>query len=310
MTRASPLAAALLTLSAVASFRAGTARKLAAQEKPSTLRVQTNLVIVLTSVMDATGRAVLDLPQDSFQITEEGVPQRIERFEAGTSQPLDLALMIDTSGSTYKDLKFEREAAARFIQRVVRAEDRLGVFAFDENVTQLSSFTSDAARLEAGLRRIEGGAGTSLYDAIVLGAQALKRLPAGRRRALVLVTDAGETTSSSKFEDARRAAVTADALLYTIVLRTEYSENIRNTAGEHALETITDSSGGDLFYLHDITQLDQMFARIDRELRTQYLLGYYPHPVPPAGSFRRIEVSVKGSYVVRARKSYRAAEQP
>ncbi len=118
-----------------------------------------------------------------------------------------------------------------------------------------------------------------MYDAVVLGSNELKRRPQGRRRAIVLVTDAGETTSYSKFDDARRAAISSEALLYSIVIRPIKSESGRETAGEHALITITDSSGGAVFILDTLDQLDAMFDRIDRELRTQYLLGYYPNPV-------------------------------
>ena len=275
-----------------------------AQERAGTLRVQTNLVAIPASVTDANGEPVPDLTQGAFQLTEEGVPQTIAHFEAQTSRPLDLALMIDSSLSTFKELKFETDAAAHFVRQVVRPGDALSVFEFAENVTQLASFSDDVSRLEAGVRRIAPGAGTSLYDAVVLGAKALGRRPAGRRRAIVLVTDAGETTSASKFEDARHAAIAAETLLYTIVIRPVKSESGRNTAGEHALITITDSAGGAMFTLDELEQIDRMFDRINRELRTQYWLGYYPHPPPPPGAERHVRLEVRGGYVVRYRKEY------
>src|SRR5437879_307527 len=92
------------------------------------IRVEVNLVNVIASVADKKGRPVPDLPKEEFEIYEEGVRQRIEVFEAETRQPLDLALMIDSSLSTGKELAFEREAAARFIRQVVRPGDRLAVF--------------------------------------------------------------------------------------------------------------------------------------------------------------------------------------
>jgi Ca-activated chloride channel family protein len=121
---------------------------------------------------------------------------------------------------------------------------------------------------------------------------------------LILITDAGETTSRADFETARRAALRAEALIYTIVMRPVKNENGRNTAGEHALETIADSTGGAMYYPDEISQLDAIFERINRELRTQYRLAYYPQPRPPQGSYRSIEVRVKGNYKVRYRKSY------
>jgi Ca-activated chloride channel family protein len=154
------------------------------------------------------------------------------------------------------------------------------------------------------LRRITPGDGTALYDAIFLGSQGLTKNPAGRRRVIVLVTDAGETTSRADFETARRAALRADALLYTIVVRAVKNEGGRNTAGEHALDTIADSTGGATYFPDTIGQLAEMFDRIDRELRTQYRIAYYPDPRPPAGTFRSLEVRVKCECKVRSKKAY------
>jgi Ca-activated chloride channel family protein len=274
------------------------------QRRSAELRVQTDLVSILTSVTDENGQPIPDLTEDAFQVSEEGVPQKIARFEAQTDRPLDLALMIDSSMSAFKDLRFETEAAARFIQQVVRPGDTLAVFEFDESVTRLSNFSDDVPRLQAAVRKIAPGSGTSIYDAVELASDSLSRLPQGRRRAIVLVTDGGETTSIAKFEDTRRAAIASGALLYSIIIRAVNNENGRNTAGEHALITITDSTGGALFILEDANQIDRMFDRINRELRTQYLLGYYPSPTPPAGSDRHVKVQAKGDYVVRYRKEY------
>jgi Ca-activated chloride channel family protein len=293
------LAGTLVSIAAVAA-------SLLAQDQrhPGAIQVQTNLVDILASVIDSHGQPIAGLTKDQFELSEEGVPQTIERFEAETNRPLDLALMVDASASTFKDLKFESDAAAHFIQQVIRPSDRLAVFEFDEDVTELSEFSQDIPKLQAAVHRIIPGAGTSMYDAVVLGSNALRRRTPGRRRAIVLVTDAGETTSVAKFEDARRAAIASEALLYSIVIRTLKTENLRNTAGEHALITITDTTGGAMFILEDLNQLDSMFDQLNRELRTQYLIGYYPNPMPPPGSYRRVEVKVKTGDTVRFRKGY------
>jgi Ca-activated chloride channel homolog len=276
----------------------------AQQQRPGKIRTQTDLVTILASVADANGRPMPDLTQDAFQVSEEGVPQKIELFEPETNRPLDLALMVDSSLSTLKDLKFETEAAAHFIRQVVRPGDTLGVFEFAETVTRLADFSDNVPGLQAAVRRITPGAGTSIYDAVVLASDVLKRRPAGRRRAIVLVTDAGETTSISKFDDTRRDAIASGALLYTIVIRPVKNEGGRNTAGEHALITITDSTGGAMYILDDMAQIEVMFDQINRELRTQYLLGYYPQPTPPPRSDRHVQVAVTGGYTVRYRKEY------
>jgi Ca-activated chloride channel homolog len=304
MTKSS-IALRIVLVGTLVSIAAVTASLLAQDQRhPGAIQVQTNLVDILASVIDSHGQPIAGLTKDQFELSEEGVPQTIERFEAETNRPLDLALMVDASASTFKDLKFESDAAAHFIQQVVRPGDRLAVFEFDEDVTELSEFSQDVPKLQAAVHRIIPGAGTSMYDAVVLGSNALRRRTPGRRRAIVLVTDAGETTSVAKFEEARRAAIASEALLYSIVIRTLKTENLRNTAGEHALITITDTTGGAMLILEDLNQLDSMFDQINRELRTQYLIGYYPNPMPPPGSYRRVEVKVKTGDTVRFRKGY------
>jgi Ca-activated chloride channel family protein len=274
------------------------------------IRVNVNLVNVLASVLDEHNRPSPDLPIEAFQLFEEGVRQKIEVFESETQQPLDLALMIDASLSAHKEISFEQEAAAHFIRQVLRPNDRLAVFAFDENVTQVAAFSDKVAPLQEAVRKIPPGAGTSIYDAVLLGSHALEKRGEDRRRVIIMVTDAGETTSRSDFDAARKGAVRSGTLLYTIVIRPVKSESGRNTAGEHALETMTDATGGAMFYPDSPQELDIIFDRIDRELRTQYRLAYYPNPRGPADTYRTIEVKVlNGDYHVRHRKTYLTGPQ-
>jgi len=274
------------------------------------IRVTVNLVNVLVSVLDEHNRPAPDLPVESFQLFEEGVQQKIDKFEPETLQPLDLAIMIDASLSAHKEITFEQEAAAHFIRQVLRPGDRLSVFTFDENVTQVAPFSDNVADLQAAVRRIPAGAGTSIYDAVLLGSRALEHRGDDRRRVIILVTDAGETTSRADFDAARKEAVLSNALLYTIVIRPVKSESGRNTAGEHALETMTDTTGGAMFYPDSAQELGAIFDRIDRELRTQYRLAYYPNPRGPANTYRSMVVTVTPStYKVRHRKSYLTGPQ-
>ena len=256
------------------------------------IKVSVNLVNVLVSVLDEHNRPAADLPIEAFRVLDEDNPQAIAVFEKETQQPLDLALMIDASLSAQLGMPSQREAAAHFIQQVLRSGDRLAVYAFDENVTQLAAFSDNAGHLQEAVRRVPQGAGTSIYDAVYLGSRALARQGSDRRRVIILITDGGETTSHADFDSARREAVRTNTLLYTIVIRAMKSESGRNTAGEHALETITDTTGGAVFYPDSSAQLDSIFDRINRELRTQYRLGYYPNPRGPADAYRRIEVTV------------------
>jgi len=274
------------------------------------IRANVDLVSLTVSVQDGSGRPVTGLTQESFAVFDEGKKQQISVFEADTQQPLDMALMIDTSLSATKELEFEAAAATRFIKKVVRQQDTMAIYTFSEHVDRLTQFTSNHAALESGLKRMLPGAGTSVYDAIYLAAGELARHPPGRRRVIILVTDAGETTSRASFEDARHAALVAEALLYTIVVRALHSEALRDLAGEHAVRTMTDSTGGAIFLANNLSLIDGVYAQIDQELRTQYLLAFYPQPPPPSKSIRHLQVKVAtgaandGEMHVRHRQLY------
>jgi Ca-activated chloride channel homolog len=277
---------------------------------PNTVKVNVNLVSVLVSVLDDHNRPAPNLPIEAFQILEEGVPQKIDVFESETQQPLDIALMIDASLSAHIEKATEEDAASHFIQQVLRPEDRLSVFSFDETVRQLPPYFSDkVATLQEAVHKIQDGAGTSIYDAVLLGSEALQRRRSERRRVIIMVTDAGETTSRTDFESARKAALRAGILLYTIVIRAVKNENGRNTAGEHALQTITDSTGGAMFFPESSQELPVIFDRINSELRTQYRLGYYPNPRGPANTYRTIDVKVLPGYTARNRTTYLSGPQ-
>jgi len=276
----------------------------------NTVKVNVNLVTVLVSVLDEHNRPAPNLPVEGFQILEEGVPQKIDVFESETHLPLDIALMIDASLSAHMEKATEQDAASHFIQQVLRPEDRLSVFSFDEQVRQLPPNFSDNVRaLQEAIHKIQDGAGTSIYDAVFLGSQALQKRKGERRRVIIMLTDAGETTSRSDFEGARKAALRAGILLYTIVIRPVKNENGRNTAGEHALQTITESTGGAMFFPETSQELPMIFDRINSELRTQYRLAYYPNPRGPANTYRTIEVKVLPGYTARHRTTYLTGPQ-
>jgi len=304
---AAGLSVALATLLAIAPVADSHATARAKQEP---IRVEVDLVNILASVTDRDSRPIPNLPQSAFQVFDDGTPQKISIFEAETHMPLDLALMIDSSMSTKLDFPMQRAAAARFIQKVVRPSDNLAVFAFDDNVHPLAEFSSDVPRLQHAVRAMKQGAGTAMYDALYLGAQLLSKRRTDRRRVIVLVTDAGETTSKASYETARNEAIRSGALLYTVVLRPIHNEGGRNTAGEHALQTITDMTGGGMFFPDSVSQLDDIFSQVDRELRTQYRIGYYPERKAgqPANAIRKIELRVAGNYVLRYRQAYMAPD--
>ena len=221
------------------------------------------------------------------------VPQEITVFEHQTTQPLSVTLLIDTSGSTAKDLKYETVSLTRFLNALVKEgnpNDAASLYSFNDEVTLLNSFTRRLGRLEESLRPLKADAGTSLYDAIYLSSSALRDRDG--RHVIVVVTDGGDTTSTKRYADALASAQKADAVFYPIVVVPITNPAGRNLGGEHALETLAQSTGGRSFY-PTVNELDRTFADILRELRTQYLIGYYPRAAPRRATANTTEFAWK-----------------
>jgi Ca-activated chloride channel family protein len=167
----------------------------------------------------------------------------------------------------------------------------VSLYSFNDQVTLLNSFTRRLTRLEDSLKPLKSDAGTSLYDAIYLSSSALRDREG--RHVIVVVTDGGDTTSSKKYSDALASALKADAIFYPIVVVPISNPAGRNIGGEHALETLAASTGGHAFYPTVGPDLDRTFADILRELRTQYLIGYYPRgPAVGDGKFHRVRLEL------------------
>jgi len=248
--------------------------------EPPTFSVKVKLVRLLVSVHDQYGRLRTDLNKQDFHVADSGVPQEVAVFERNTSLPLSVAILVDTSGSTQIDLHYEVDSVLKFIPTLVGAgnpEDTFALFSFNWRTSMEADFSRNPRRAERALHSLHGEGGTSLYDAIYLASDSLS----GRegRHVMVVVTDGGDTTSYKRYDDALIAAQRADVVLYPIVVVPIESDAGRNTGGEHALATLAASTGGRIFNPDSFDQLDQAFSAILQELRTQYLVGFYPHGV-------------------------------
>jgi len=258
-------------------------------------KVDVRLVRLLVTVKDAAGELVGSLERAQFSVTDNGVTQEIAAFERQTAQPLSVALLIDTSGSTAKDLKYETTSIGKFLKAFIgegNPQDAVALFSFNDQVTLLNSFTRRIGRIEDRLKLLHPDAGTSLYDAVYLAAPNLRDRQG--RHVIVVVTDGGDTTSSKKYRDAVESAQRADAVLYALVVVPITNPAGRNTGGEHALEAMVEATGGRMFYPNLGAELDRAFADILRDLRTQYLIGYYPRGVPQGDrNFHTVHVGLE-----------------
>ncbi len=265
--------------------------------KDPTIRVEVKLVDVFTTVSDEHGAPITDLKKEEFKLAEDGVPQTIALFEQQSETPLSIVLCIDASQSVGKDLQVEAEAARKFAASILRPVDRLALYQFSEIVREIVPFTSDIKRINRGIKNVRLGSGTALYDAIYLGGQMLNKRQG--RKILVVITDGGDTMSSVDYHEAVRAAQQSDALVYSIIEVPIAASAGRNTGGEHALIQLSKDTGGKHFYADTPAGIDKVFEQIGKELRTQYLLGYYPVRRLASSDYRRISVKVQRAGAVR-----------
>jgi Ca-activated chloride channel homolog len=259
----------------------------------STVKVDVKLVNVFVTVTDSHGAPIGGLTKDNFVLAEDGKEQKIAVFDKESALPLSIGLAIDTSLSTRRDLPLEQSSAKRFVQTILRPVDAFSIYGFSEVVYDATrGFTTQQKRIDEAIDHIRVGAATALYDAIYLAARALDHRKG--RKVIVLVTDGEDTISKVDYKEALRSAEEAEALVYSIIIVPIENSAGREIGGEHALIQLSEDTGGKWYYATSTSQLDEAFHKISDELRTQYLLAYYPSQRTSFSEFRRIEVKITG----------------
>src|SRR6266545_6806901 len=255
------------------------------------IRINSDLVNVVVTVGGRPLNASLDLKPEDFEILEDGAPQEVANFSRNADQPLKMVMLFDTSYSVLQRLSFERRAAARFFERVIRPQDRAAVFSVSTDVVVLQEFTNKIPLLVGATRQLQALGATSLYDGIYLAADYIKS--AQGRRVIVIVSDGGDTTSNKSLLEALAQAQKSDALIFAVFTGNPWpSQNLRDLAAERALEALTGETGGEVLKpkltpvkngsRHDeetveisLKELDRAFTSLAEQLRTQYVLGFY-----------------------------------
>ena len=271
------------------------------QDSSSTLRVQVRLVSLFVNVTDAHGAPVGDLSKDNFALSEDGLPQTISIFERDTNTPLSLVLAIDTSGSTRRDLNAEQHAGRDFAQALLTPKDQLALFDFNSDVREVVPFTNNIRHIESGLGSLGHGPATAFYQAIYLAADALA--PRSGRKVLLVISDGGNTVKGTSYDDALAEAQRSDIIIYSLIDTPIEADAGRDTAGEHAMITLSQDTGGRAFYVKN-GGLAAAFRKVSDDLRTQYLLAYYParggqpsNPLASGSAFHTVHIVLRNTPV-------------
>jgi Ca-activated chloride channel homolog len=280
-------------------------------EKLPTVRVRTDEVNVVFTVVDKDGKFVRDLKQDQFRILDDKLPPRqVMNFAAQTDLPLQVGLLIDASNSIRDRFQFEKDAASEFLYEIIRPKsDRAFVLAFDETWDVTQDFTGDLDKLRTGIKVIKAGGGTALWDSIYFACRdkLMKEPSTGAvRRAIILISDGEDNQSRVYRQEAIDMAQRAEVIIYTI--STSLVE--RHTKGDDDMRTLAEATGGRAFFPVKLDDVVTAFSDIQEELRSQYSVSYRPDRFVANGQFRSIQIVTDSKkYKVRAKKGYYVRQQ-
>ena len=270
-------------------------------------RVTSSLVPVPTTVVDARGIALTNLKLEDFELRIDGQPNLISDISRSET-PVRMAMLFDNSGSLSESRDFEKRAAVRFFQNVMRPSDQAAVYSVSTNVELAQPMTNDVRRLEQTIESFGKPDGaTSLYDAIFDALKYLK--PYTGRRVVVIVSDGRDTTSrlpEHDFDNTLQRLLSDDCQVYVVQTGIYDNANVRDLAAERRMQEFSAQTGGAAYIPRSVSELDDAFAQISADLAQQYILSYYPAPDQRDGRYHIITVSVKArpNARVRARKGF------
>src|SRR5579872_1735505 len=280
-------------------------------ESVLTIKTRVNEVNVLFIATDKHGKFVRNLNEKDFAILDDHKPpQSIVNFRRETDLPIELGLLIDTSGSVRGRFDFEQDAAVTFLQNTIRPNfDKAFVVGFNGHSQMMQDFTDNAALLSAAVHRMRDGGGTALYDAIYKACHdnlIKDHEDRPSRRAIVVVSDGEDNQSEFSEAQAIEMAQRAEVIIYAI--STDDSGLVLR--GDKVLQRIAEATGGRAFYPYKQKDMKNAFAAIGDELRSQYIISYHPANFEADGRYRPIEITaLKKDLQVRSRKGYYAPRQ-
>ena len=261
--------------------------------------VRVDVVQLHVSALDKAGHFVKGLGREDFTVKEDGKPQPMTGFEVAENLPLTIGLVVDSSGSMEKSMPYVRDAGARLFKDLIRSKDQGFVIEFREQAKFLQELTGDSMALQRGARDVKAGGATALYDAIVLGLYQFRTQQG--RKALVVITDGADNFSHVEYPTLLRYARSAGAPVYFIGLGIP----VLDFKSRKVIAEIATESGGEVFTLKNATSVGEITARIEEELRSQYILAFRSDSGKPPGEYRAVAVAVsKPDVIARTVRGY------
>jgi VWFA-related protein len=241
-------------------------------------------VELYTTVLDRQGRPVLGLAQGDFAVFEDGTSQEVRRFERVSDLPIHAVVLLDVSASMEESLGTARDAALEFLQETLTPKDRAAVVAFNDRPELRVKLTSDLKALAGGLAGLKAERGTALYDSLIFALHYFNGITG--QRAVLVLSDGKDESSRFRAEDALEYARRAGVTIYSIGLALPKGEARRR------LDQFAGETGGRSFFIESAGELPGIYAAIEEELRSQYLLAYQSSNTRGGDQFRTVEVKL------------------
>jgi VWFA-related protein len=267
---------------------------------------------VLFSVTNK-GKFVDDLALQDIEVRDDKKPpSAILDFRSEVDLPLRLGLLIDTSDSVTERFDFEKKAATKFLQQVIRRNvDRAFVMGFNSRTQVTQDFTDDPELLQNGVSRLKDGGSTAVYDAVIRACEKLAREgeTGTLARVLVLLTDGDDTASHRTYAAAMDAAQRMGVTVFGVS-----TNNIDHSLpGDVKLKGLADESGGRTIFPGEANDLPKAFSKVEKEIRSRYAVSYRPASFELNGHYRKIKIEARklGKKLrVHARSGYYARLEP
>lgn len=273
------------------------------------IKVDVNLVVLHTTVLDDRGKFAEGLKQENFRVLEDKVEQKLAVFKR-EDVPVSMGLVIDNSGSMRDKRPRVNEAAVTLVQSSNPQDEAFVVNFNDDFYLDLDKdFSNSIPELKEALERIDSRGSTALYDAVIGSLDHLKKAHKDKR-VLLVVTDGEDNTSHNSLDKAIKEVQKTDTVIYTIGLLSEESKKNSKRA-KKALEQLAQASGGLAFFPENVDDVHNICEQVARDVRNQYTLAYYPTNTRRDGTFRAVQVEVipprgRGRLMARTRNGYYA----
>jgi VWFA-related protein len=271
-------------------------------------RSDTKLVDLHVSVLDKSGKLITDIPESGFKVYENGIEQPLKIFRR-EDVPVSLGIVIDNSGSM-RDKRAKVAASSLALVKASNPQDEEFIVDFNDDAYLDQPLTSEIKKLEAALDRLDARGGTAMRDAISMSIDYVKDKGKKDKKVLLVITDGNDNTSNESLEQLVRKAQRSEVLVYCIGLLSEEEPREARNA-RRALRALAEASGGMDYYPKDLAEVERITPQVAHEIRNQYLLAYSPTNTALDGTYRKIEVKVKGygTPTVRARSGYYATPE-